>query len=331
MASPDSDALLEVRDLRVEFHMPAGIASAVNGVDLSLQRGQALGLVGESGSGKSVTALSILRLLPTRSARIPSGSVLWRGESLLDASLSRMRSIRGAEIAMIFQDPMTSLNPVMTIGAQVAEAVRLHRKMSRKEAWNEAVRALSDVGIPDAGQRARDYPHQFSGGMRQRAMIAMAVSCEPELLIADEPTTALDVTVQAEILALLRRLREERGLAILLISHDLGVIAEFCDEAAIMYAGRIVERSSAAQLFESPRHPYAQGLLQSTPDPDAPAGAPFQPIPGSPPRPGEIPAGCPFHPRCGRSMPVCESRNPPLIHWNRIEVACHLYQDDENS
>ena len=264
MSNQTGEPLLQIEGLHVAFRAPSGNVLAVDGVDLSLRPGETLGVVGESGSGKSVTALSVLRLLPSPPAEVRAASLTFGGEDLLRAREARMREIRGAEIAMIFQDPMTSLNPVMTVGEQVAEAIRLHRKLPRREAWAQAVEALRGVGIPDAHLRARDYPHQFSGGMRQRVMIAMAVSCEPRLLIADEPTTALDVTVQAEILALLRRLREERGMAILLITHDLAVVAEFCDAVAVMNAGKVVERAPARDLFAFPRHPYTQRLLAST-------------------------------------------------------------------
>ncbi|MBW3624696.1 MAG: ABC transporter ATP-binding protein [Armatimonadetes bacterium] len=325
---PD-DPLLDIRGLKVAFHTPGGSVTAVDDVSLSLRPGQALGLVGESGSGKSVTALSVLRLLPTPPAEIQSGSITFAGESLLDASPRRMREIRGGEIAMIFQDPMTSLNPVMTVGEQVAEAVRLHRKVNRREAWARAVAALQEMGLRDAAARAKDYPHQFSGGMRQRVMIAMAVACDPRLLIADEPTTALDVTVQAEILGLLRRLREERGLSILLITHDLGVVAEFCDEVAVMYAGQIVERAPARVLFESPKHPYTRGLLASTPDLEAAPGESFRPIPGSPPQPEERSAGCPFHPRCPDAMTLCAEENPESLPEGASVVRCHLHSDPQ--
>ncbi len=324
MSDPEAP-LLSIEDLSVRFHTPAGDVTAVDGVNLTLQGGGAHGLVGESGSGKSVTALATLRLLPTPPAEIASGTIRLSGEALLSASEARIRQVRGGEIAMIFQDPMTSLNPVMRVGDQVAEAVRLHRNAGRREAWRIAVDSLAEMGIGDAAARARQYPHQFSGGMRQRVMIAMAVACEPRLLIADEPTTALDVTVQAEILALLRRLRQERGMAVLLITHDLGVVAEFCDDVAVMYAGRIVERASVEALFSTPLHPYTQGLLASTPDPEAPPGESFRPIPGSPPRPDERPAGCPFHPRCPHAMPVCLEVMPPTTRVEGTEVRCHLY------
>ena len=319
-----SSPLLVVENLRIGFSTESGLFTAVDGVDLTLDRGEALGLVGESGSGKSVTALSLLRLIPTPPAKLLGGTAHFDGESLLDASLDRIRRIRGGRIGMIFQDPMTSLNPMMSIGAQVAESARLHRGDGRREAWERAVAALAEVGIPDPSIRAKDYPHQFSGGMRQRAMIAMAIVCEPDLLIADEPTTALDVTVQAEILDLLQGLRERRGMALLLITHDLGVVAEVCDDVAVMYAGKIVEQAPASRLFGSPQHPYTIGLLESTPDLDAPAGAPFRPIPGAPPRPGEIIGGCPFHPRCPVALPVCATEAPAVVRVGEADVRCHL-------
>ncbi|TMA99019.1 MAG: ABC transporter ATP-binding protein, partial [Deltaproteobacteria bacterium] len=256
--------LLEVRDLRTSFFLEGGEARAVDGVSFTLDAGRVLGLVGESGCGKSVTALSLMRLVPPP-GRIVGGEVRLDGRDLLGLPERDMRAVRGAGLAMIFQEPMTSLNPVFTVGSQIAEAVRLHRPVSRREAWERAVELLAEVGIPEPARRARDYPHRLSGGMRQRVMIAMAISCEPRVLIADEPTTALDVTIQAEILDLLRALREQRGMALLLITHDLGVVAEQADEVAIMYAGRIVEHAPVLAIFDRPLHPYTQGLFRSMP------------------------------------------------------------------
>src|ERR671930_1416214 len=257
-------ALLEVRDLRTSFFLEGGEARAVDGVSFTLDAGRVLGLVGESGCGKSVTALSLMRLVPPP-GRIVGGEIRLAGRDLLGLPERDMRAVRGAGLAMIFQGPMTSLNPVFTVGSQIAEAVRLHRRVSRREAWERAVALLAEVGIPEPARRARDYPHRLSGGMRQRVMIAMAISCEPRVLIADEPTTALDVTIQAEILDLLRTLVMERDTALILITHDLGVVAGMCERVNVMYAGTFVEAASAEELFERPRHPYTVGLLQSIP------------------------------------------------------------------
>jgi oligopeptide transport system ATP-binding protein len=324
--------LLAVEDLHVLFRTPAGVVHAVNGVSFELAQGEALGLVGESGCGKSVTALSIVRLLPMPPAEITRGSVRFNGEELLTAPQSRMRQIRGGEIAMVFQDPMTSLNPVMTVGSQIAEALLLHRTRSRKEAWALAVEALERVHIPDAAHRARDYPHTFSGGMRQRVMLAMAVASRPRLLIADEPTTALDVTLQAEILELLQELRREYELSIVLITHDLAVVSQFCDTVAVMYAGKIVEWAPAEMLFGSPMHPYTVGLLESLPEAAFRRGGMgkgsrrMSSIPGAPPDSTRIPPGCAFHPRCRHVMEVCRSSEPPAFRTApKRWVRCWLY------
>src|SRR3989449_6940794 len=284
--------LLEVRDLRTSFFLEGGEARAVDGVSFALDAGRVLGLVGESGCGKSVTALSLMRLVPPP-GRIVGGQVRFDGRDLLLLPERDMRAVRGAGLAMIFQEPMTSLNPVFTVGSQIAEAVRLHRAVSRREAWERAVTLLAEVGIADPARRARDYPHQLSGGMRQRIMIAMAISCEPRVLIADEPTTALDVTIQAEILDLLRALRERRGMAVLLITHDLGVVAEQADEVAIMYAGRIVERAATLDIFERPLHPYTQALLHSMPS-LGDRHERLEAIPGQIPDLLYLPSGCAF-------------------------------------
>src|SRR2546421_1466526 len=284
--------LLDVRDLCTSFFLEGGEARAVDGVSFALDAGRVLGLVGESGCGKSVTALSLMRLVPPP-GRIVGGKVSFDGRDLLTLPEREMRTVRGAGLAMIFQEPMTSLNPVLTVGSQIAEAVRLHRPVSRREAWERAVELLAEVGIPEPARRARDHPHRLSGGMRQRVMIAMAISCEPRALIADEPTTALDVTIQAEILDLLRALREQRGMAVLLITHDLGVVAEQADEVAIMYAGRIVEHAATADLFADPRHPYTEALLRSMPRLGAPTGR-LATIPGNVPALGHLPSGCAF-------------------------------------
>jgi peptide/nickel transport system ATP-binding protein len=302
--------LLEVQDLRMVFPVEGGEAAAVDGVSFAIDRGRVLGLVGESGSGKSMTALCMLRLVPPP-GRITRGRVLLDGRDLLSLPEREMRRVRGAQVAMIFQEPMTALNPVLNVGSQVAEAIALHRPVSRRQAWERAVALLGEVGIQDAARRATDYPHQLSGGMRQRVMIAMAISCEPALLVADEPTTALDVTIQAEILGLLRRLRERYGMALLLITHDLGVVAEQADDVAIMYAGRIVEQAPVATLFESPLHPYTQALLRSMPTLGRHAER-LETIPGQVPSLTRLPSGCAFRDRCPQAIEACAAAVPPL-------------------
>ena len=305
--------LLEVRDLRTWFHTDNGVARAVDGVSFQVQRGEMLGIVGESGSGKSVTSLSIMQLVPQPPGEIVAGSsIRLRGEELIGATPARLRELRGNDIGMIFQEPMTSLNPVHTVGAQIAEALRLHRGLGRREAGREAVELLRLVGIPDPESRARDYPHQLSGGQRQRVMIAMALSCEPDLLIADEPTTALDVTIQAQILDLLAELRERLGMAVILITHDLGVVAEVCDRVLVMYAGQVLEQGTVREIFDQPHHPYTEGLLRSIPR----LGANLERlavIPGSVPSPTDWPAGCRFHTRCPYGWDRCVRAQPPLI------------------
>jgi oligopeptide/dipeptide ABC transporter ATP-binding protein len=303
--------LLEIDDLVVTFRVGGGETRAVDGVSLSIAAGETVGLVGESGCGKSVTALSVLRLLPSPPARVAGGRILWRGTDLLGLADAAMRRVRGKEIAIVFQEPMTSLNPVFTIGSQIEEAIRAHERVGKRAAWDRAVELLGHVGIPDPSLRARDYPHQLSGGMRQRVMIAMALSCRPQLLIADEPTTALDVTVQAGILDLLRRLQEETGMAVLLITHDMGVVAEMARRVLVMYAGQIVEEAPVERLFAEPLHPYTSALLASVPRLDAPRDR-LQAIPGSVPDPSAFPAGCRFHPRCGLAEARCREAVPPL-------------------
>jgi peptide/nickel transport system ATP-binding protein len=303
-------ALLEVRALTTVFSLEAGVARAVDAVSFTLERGRVLGLVGESGSGKSMTALSLMRLVPPP-GRIVGGQALLDGRDLLTLSEREMREVRGAGLAMIFQEPMTALNPVLTVGNQIAEAVALHHRIGRRAAWDAAVAELGEVGIPEAATRAGDYPHQLSGGMRQRVMIAMAIACEPRILIADEPTTALDVTIQADILDLLRTLRERRGMAVLLISHDLGVVAEQADEVAIMYAGRIVERAQATDLFARPLHPYTQALLRSMPSLGERRER-LEAIPGQMPDLLRLPSGCAFRDRCPLAIEACAAAVPPL-------------------
>ncbi len=318
--------LLMIRGLRTVFHTFDGVVNAVDGVDMEVYRGETLGLVGESGCGKSVTALSVLRLLACPPAEI-QGTIQFEGVNLLELDRDGIRRIRGDAISMIFQEPMTSLNPVLTIGEQIAEAVRLHQNMSRQEAWRWAEQMLQMVQIPSPKQRAGDYPHKLSGGMRQRAMIAMALSCNPQLLFADEPTTALDVTIQAQILNLMKRLKEEFNASIVLITHDLGVIAEMASRVIVMYAGQIVEEAPVRDLFKDPRHPYTQGLLGSVPviGRKAKMGRRLQEIPGIVPGPLEMPGGCRFHPRCPQVMGVCRSEEPREAGiGDRRRVRCWL-------
>ncbi|MBA4077678.1 MAG: peptide ABC transporter ATP-binding protein [Cyanobacteria bacterium PR.023] len=301
-------ALLEIQNLATAFPTEAGMARAVDDVTLSVDKGKVLGIVGESGCGKSITSLSILRLIPPP-GKIVGGQIRLDGKNLLDFSEAQMRGVRGNRIALIPQDPMTSLNPVYTVGAQIMEAVELHQKVSKAEARKKAIDVLDRVRIPEARNRVDDYPHQFSGGMRQRVMIAMALACEPELLIADEPTTALDVTVQAQILDLLREIQKDQGTAIVLITHDLGVVAEMCDTVAVMYAGSVVEYATVQELFQNPKHPYTIGLMNSLPKPGSQR---LIPIEGQPPSLVNLPKGCRFANRCSLRVDSCESSIPPL-------------------
>jgi peptide/nickel transport system ATP-binding protein len=304
--------LLEVTNLHTCFSTDAGVARAVDGVSFHIDAGETLGLVGESGCGKTVTSLSLMGLIPAPPGKIlPESSIRFNGEELVGATDARLRQIRGNDISMIFQEPMTSLNPVFTIGAQIGEALRLHRGLDKKEAREVGVYLLDEVGIAGADRRFHEYPHQLSGGMRQRVMIAMALSCEPRLLIADEPTTALDVTIQAQILDLLARLQDSHGMAILLITHDLGVVAEVCDRVAVMYAGRIVERGTVNQIFYEAAHPYTQGLLGSIPDVSK-VGGRLTPIPGVVPSPTSWPSACRFAERCDHAWDRCRSQEPRL-------------------
>ncbi len=306
-----SPALLDIEDLSVSFRTDRGIVRAVQGVTLHVRAGETLAIVGESGSGKSVTALSILRLLGDAGS-IDSGRIVFDGENLLELSEDAMRQIRGDRIAMIFQEPMSSLNPVLTIGKQVAEPIRLHRGTSWKKAYARAAELLERVRIPDAEGRLEDYPHHFSGGMRQRVMIAMALACRPRLIIADEPTTALDVTVQAQILELLKELTREADSALILITHDLGVVARYADRVAVMYAGRIVETASARTLYAQPAHPYTEGLMASIPGIEGEIGARLRTIEGQPPDLAHLPRGCPFAPRCRFAADACTVSPPSL-------------------
>ncbi|MDE2481101.1 MAG: ABC transporter ATP-binding protein [bacterium] len=317
-------ALLEVSNLRTTFRTEDGPVTAVNGLSFSLEKGETLGIVGESGSGKSVTALSIMRLL-ARNASVSADRILFNGEDLQKKSETEMRKIRGHQIAMIFQDPMTSLNPVLTVGEQIAEAVRLHLGYDKKAAREKAIDMFKLVRIPSPEKRLDDYPHQFSGGMRQRVMIAMALSCNPQLLIADEPTTALDVTIQAQILDLMNEMQAETGAAIVLITHDLGVVAEVCKNVLVMYGGNLVEYGSAQQIFKEPKMPYTQGLLASLPRLDSREHARLQPIEGQPPNLLKLPPGCAFAPRCRDRMPVCDDP-VKLYDFGAGHVArCWLY------
>jgi oligopeptide/dipeptide ABC transporter ATP-binding protein len=318
-----AEKLLEVANLRTWFESQRGAIRAVDGVDFTLGAGRTLGIVGESGSGKSVTALSIMRLVE-RPGRIQEGSsVVFQGRELTALGETELERVRGSEISMVFQEPMTSLNPVYTVGEQIAESVRIHRGAHKKEAQARALEMLQLVGIPEAARRLRDYPHQLSGGMRQRVMIGMALACNPKLIIADEPTTALDVTIQAQILELLADLRERLGMAILLITHDLGVVAEMCDDVVVMYAGRVVERGPVNDVFSSPQHPYTEALLQSIPLLGMTQAEPLRVIRGSVPSPLDWPEGCRFRPRCDYAFEKCEQM-PPLVSVDGQESACWL-------
>ncbi len=327
VATPVGDALLEVRDLRISFPTDDGLVQAVDGVSFSLERGKTLGIVGESGSGKSVTSLGILGLHEHTNAEI-SGQIWLDGEELVTAGPARVRQLRGSKMAMIFQDPLSSLHPYFTVGAQITEAYLIHNDVSKKAARQHTIDMLGRVGIPQPATRVDDYPHQFSGGMRQRAMIAMALCCNPELLIADEPTTALDVTVQAQILDLISDLQREMGSAVIIITHDLGVVAELSDDILVMYSGRIAEYGSAEDIFSRPGHPYTWGLLSSMPRLDEARAERLVPIKGTPPSLIRVPTGCPFHPRCDYAA-MTDGKSETLIpELREIEpghkVACHL-------
>jgi oligopeptide transport system ATP-binding protein len=324
-------ALLSVKDLKVTFATDDGIVRAVNGLSFSLDRGETLGIVGESGSGKSVTALSIMRLIASPPGRIEAGEIVFKDQDLLKLGEQQMRQIRGNKISMIFQDPMTSLNPVLTVGEQIAEAIVLHQHKSRSEARKRAIEMLNIVRIPEAASRIDDFPHQFSGGMRQRVMIAMALSCDPELLIADEPTTALDVTIQAQILDLMRGLQQRLNSAIIMITHDLGVVAEVCERVLVMYGGNMVEYGTVEQIFKEPKHPYTWGLLESLPRLDAKDRQRLVPIDGQPPNLLRLPPGCAFQPRCRYALESCATVPPPFIDFGEGHIArCVLYKDDKS-
>jgi oligopeptide/dipeptide ABC transporter ATP-binding protein len=328
MATQPAQTVLQIEDLQTHFFTPVGTVRAVDGVSYELKSGETLGVVGESGCGKSVTALSILRLVANPPGRIVGGKVRFEGRNLLEVSEAEMERIRGNDISMIFQEPMTSLNPLYTVGNQIAEAIALHQGVPRREAWDRAVDMLKRVYIPEPEKRAHAYPHQLSGGMRQRVMIAMALSCNPKVLIADEPTTALDVTIQAQILDLMRELQETTGTAIVLITHDMGVVAENADRVVVMYAGRKVEEADAAQLFDNPGHPYTKGLLGSIPHLDAAAKSGsrrprLNEIKGMVPSLFDLPEGCSFAPRCGFATDQCRTKTPPLEEQRpRHLIAC---------
>jgi oligopeptide transport system ATP-binding protein len=306
-------SLLQIKELRTHFFTDEGVVRAVDGISYDVQEGETMGLVGESGCGKSVSALSILRLIPSPPGKIVGGEVWFDGEDLLKVDEEEIRHVRGNRIAMIFQEPMTSLNPVLTIGRQITEALELHLKMDRHAADRRAAELLEMVGIPEAHTRLGDYPHQFSGGMRQRVMIAMALSCNPKLLLADEPTTALDVTIQAQILEIMARLSREFGTAVIIITHNLGVVARYANRVNVMYAGKIVEASSARELYAKPRHPYTLGLLRSVPRLDEARRDKLVPIEGLPPDLANIPQGCSFYPRCSYRIDRCRQEEPPLM------------------
>lgn len=327
---PEGGHLLEVNDLKMYFHTQDGIVHAVDGVSYTLDRGETLGVVGESGSGKSVTHMTIMGLIDMPPGKIEGGDIIYRGESLLEKSEDEMQHIRGNDIAMIFQDPMTSLNPVYKIGRQVGEGLRLHRGYSKQEAQERAIELLRLVGIPNPEKRVNEYPHQFSGGMRQRVMIAMALACDPDILIADEPTTALDVTIQAQIIELMQEMQQKNGNAIIMITHDLGVVADMADKIMVMYAGRPVEFGSADEIFYESRHPYTWGLIRSIPEQAVDEKKPLTPIHGNPPSLVNLPSGCPFAPRCPYAVDVCHEKLPEHYttetgHYS----ACHFADDPE--
>ncbi len=326
MTTDGKNTLLEVQDVRTYFYTQRGVVKAVDGVTWNLKEGETIALVGESGSGKSVSALTVMRLIPDPPGKVVSGKIVFQGQDLLQMSNDEIRHIRGNKIAMIFQEPMTSLNPVLTINRQLTETLELHLKMNKSSARKRAIELLETVGIPDAHRRVDDYPHQFSGGMRQRVMIAMALSCDPKLIIADEPTTALDVTIQAQVLEVVKELSEKFNTSILIITHNLGVVARHAARVNVMYAGHIVESGSARDIYGNPQHPYTLGLLQSVPRLDEPRKSRLVPIEGQPPDLMNLPAGCPFRVRCRFAVDRCAEENPPLMpvgadHWSACWVA----------
>ncbi|QEN06195.1 ABC transporter ATP-binding protein [Thiospirochaeta perfilievii] len=326
----NNDVILEVKNLHTYFNTDAGVVKAVNGVNYNLNKGEVLGIVGESGSGKSVTSLSIMSLIPSPPGKIVDGEVLFNGKNLLKMSDRELRSIRGDKIAMIFQDPMTSLNPFLRISTQLMETIELHQKLNKEDARAKAIEMLTLVGIPSPEQRINNYPHQFSGGMRQRVMIAMALSCNPEVLIADEPTTALDVTIQAQILDLIKDLSKRLNTAVIMITHDLGVVAGMCDSVCVMYAGKVVEKASNDDIFNNPKHPYTEGLIKSVPRLDKATSQKLYSIEGQPPNVIDLPECCPFHPRCDKAMDKCRNTYPPEVNYeNGRQVRCWLYEGDK--
>src|SRR5215216_2196272 len=329
MSTNGNNTLLSVRDLKIYFRTEDGLVKAVDGVSFDLKKGETLGIVGESGSGKSVTNLSIVRLIPRPPGEIAGGEVVFEGRDLLALPEDELRDIRGGQIAMIFQDPMTSLNPFLRVSTQLMEMTRLHLGYTKKQAYEHAIRMLELVGIPDARSRVDGYPHQFSGGMRQRVMIAMALSCRPKLLIADEPTTALDVTIQAQILELIKKLKQETGTSVILITHDLGVVAGMTDHIIVMYAGKIFEQARTGELFSTPGNPYTKGLLRSVPEPAHEEGTELYQIPGLPPDVAHLPVDqCPFAERCYRAEDVCRREFPPFVQLNAEHFSlCHFAEE----
>ncbi len=321
-------SILTVNNLKTYFQTEDGVVKAVDGITFELKKGETLGIVGESGSGKSVTNLSIMRLIPEPPGKIVEGKIIFNGIDVRSLSTEEIRGIRGKRIAMIFQDPMTSLNPFLRISTQLTEVTELHLNHSKEEAYNHAIKMLETVGIPDAANRVDSYPHEFSGGMRQRVMIAMALSCDPELLIADEPTTALDVTIQAQILELIKDLKARMGTSVILITHDLGVVAGMTDKIIVMYAGKVFEQALTKDLFAAPANPYTKGLLKSVPDPAHEDGTELYQIPGLPPDVAHLPPGCPFSPRCEKVQEVCRREYPPFVEINENHFSlCHFAEE----
>jgi oligopeptide transport system ATP-binding protein len=326
--------IISVKELKTYFDTEDGVVKAVDGVSFEVKKGETLGIVGESGSGKSVTSLSLMRLVPERSGKIVGGEIVFDGIDVRALSLDNVRKIRGRRIAMIFQDPMTSLNPFLKISTQLTEVTRLHLGHTKKQAYDHAFKMLETVGIPDVEARLSGYPHELSGGMRQRVMIAMALSCDPELLIADEPTTALDVTIQAQILELIKDLKARLGTSVILITHDLGVVAGMTDKIIVMYAGKVFEQAPTRELFAAPANPYTKGLLKSVPDPAHDKGEDLYQIPGLPPDVARLPPGCPFAPRCDRAEDICAKQYPPFVqinedHYSLCHFAAEVYAESE--
>ena len=322
------DVILEVRDLKTYFNTDDGIVKAVDGVSFELHRGETLGIVGESGCGKSVTNMSIMKLIPSPPGKIMGGEAIYLGQDIFKMSDDEIRNLRGGQISMIFQDPMTSLNPFLKISTQMIETIQLHQKLDKSEAREKSIEMLKLVGIANPSKRIDAYPHQFSGGMRQRVMIAMALSCNADILIADEPTSALDVTIQAQILEIIKELSERLGTAVIMITHDLGVVAGMCDNICVMYAGRVVERASVDELFSDPQHPYTKSLIKSVPRIDQRGKERLYSIEGQPPNVIDLPECCTFHPRCEHAMEICTRKYPPVNNSNERLVRCWLYEDE---